>query len=141
MSTVAPNSPTDTARALRVAVERSLPPALADLLLPMLLMLDVVRQAADDQAAVRAANDTFARVQAEADGHALLAAYRELLAGVPAALPGKPARAPECDVCGAADGAFVPMIHAVNHGRISAHQDCGEHRGYVLDVAPAAPAL
>jgi hypothetical protein len=42
-------------------------------------------------------------------------------------------RAEECDVCGAADGDLIPMIHKVNHGQIRAHDECGTARGYVAD--------
>jgi hypothetical protein len=38
-----------------------------------------------------------------------------------------------CEVCGAGDGELVAMIHRDNHGRITAHDECGHARGYVLD--------
>lgn len=71
---------------LRAAVEQMLPPALANLLLPLLLALDTVRQAADEEVEARAADPMRRQVAGEADARFLLRRYLALLDGVPAAL-------------------------------------------------------
>lgn len=46
----------------------------------------------------------------------------------------------ECELCGVADGPLVDMISIVNGGVISAHRECGRHRGYaVLHTSPVSP--